>query len=148
VLAAAQGTVQGFAWLTGIAALGPQDAWASITTDQSKFVTFLEHWDGTAWHRVKIPVAAGISTATPVVSDGHGGLWLALKGAASPGSRLLAGHYSGGHWTVTKMPTAGSDPDGDDDVSQLAWIPGTRSLWATEDVFTANLGPAVLKYGP
>jgi hypothetical protein len=32
-------------------------------------------------------------------------------------------------------------------IDNLAWIPGTRSLWATGG-FDADAGEAILKYGP
>jgi hypothetical protein len=45
------------------------------------------------------------------------------------------------------MPRAGSQPTDLISVGQIAWIPGTRSLWATGDLF-ANDATAILKYGP
>jgi len=33
-------------------------------------------------------------------------------------------------------------------IDQLTWIPGTRSLWGTGLVSTADLPTAIFKYGP
>jgi len=135
------------AFIAGIAAIGPRDAWADATTysNSGGFSSYLLHWNGRLWSRIRIPFGAGADT--PVARDGHGGLWLA--GSIGIGRQLTFWffHYSGGSWTRTPVPRAGSQPT---DVigGQIAWIPRTRSLWATGGVVTnVGVGTAILKYG-
>jgi hypothetical protein len=80
-----------------------------------------------------------------VTPDGRHGVWLAAS------TSLISGvggewfcHDINGHWTKTAVPRrAGQQPG----IDQLAWIPGTRSLWATGG-FDADAGEAILKYRP
>jgi hypothetical protein len=106
------------------------------------------HWNGTAWRHLKIPYA--MSTLSGLTRDGHGGIWL-LVGATSKDSahyqRLY--HDSHGHWTRRYVPLrAGIVPD----TLQIAWIPGTRSVWGvssiepTDNPF-AYRRAAIYKYG-
>jgi hypothetical protein len=73
------------------------------------------------------------------------GVWLA---AATSLITRVGGewfcHDTKGHRTKTAVPKrAGQQPG----IDQLAWIPGTRSLWATGG-FDADAGEAILKCGP
>lgn len=61
-----------------------------------------------------------------MVSDGRGGLW-ALGFNGDQLWRLW--HYTAGHWgTVSAHVSGPSDLAGL--ASSLAWIPGSRSVWA------------------
>jgi hypothetical protein len=130
--------------VTGIAIMGPDDVWADVMTlasFNSNPRSYILHWNGTAWARAPFPYT-GIAL-TPVTSDGHDGLWLVQ--AANPGKEEWFCHYSAGHWTRTLVPPRyGKQPQ----MQNLAWIPGTGSLWAAGDVsFTSTTSAAILKYG-
>ena len=133
--------------INGFADLGPRDVWADITTENDASAnppgTILLHWNGKAWSRVAFPYLG--SAFSPIASDGHGGIWLAIASGAGGNTVMWFDHYAGGRWSRVKVPRGdGVQPE----VFYLNWIPGTRSLWATGEVDFANDGEAVLKYGP
>jgi hypothetical protein len=136
-----------FANVQGFADIGPRDVWADISTLNNSGTnppgTILLHWNGKAWSRVKFPY---IGSATASVGyDGHGGIWLVTWNGTGAHLTLWFDHYSGGRWTRVKVPSShGEQPE----VFNLAWIPGSRSLWAAGGVDFANDGEAILKYGP
>jgi hypothetical protein len=133
---------QTIGFIVGIAAIGPRDAWADASTySGSSAISYLLHWNGSSWTRTTIPYGALADSA--VVPDGHGGLWLAITIGTGRNLTYWFCHYSGGHWTKTPIPGSGT-PAGLISV-QIAWIPGTRSLWATGDMFDST---AIFKYGP
>jgi hypothetical protein len=131
----------GLTTVVGIAIIKPDDVWAVITTvgGANPRGVFLLRWNGSAWARAPFPYAGiAFSPATP---DGYGGLWLVL---AASNKELWFCHYSAGQWTRTPVPrTSGEQPQ----VQNLAWIPGTHSLWAVGGVSFAGNGTAILKYG-
>jgi hypothetical protein len=131
------------AYVTGIAAVGSADVWANIFIlggPSGSFGTILVHWNGKAWTRARLPFAG--ADDGPVTTDGHGGIWLPL--AASATKELWFCHFSAGRWTRTPVPSrSGEQPQ----VQDLAWIPGTRSVWAIGGVSFADLGTAILKDG-
>lgn len=129
-----------------VATTGPSDLWWSYdayneTTRAER--SGLLHWNGKAWHAVAVPAAiVYVEAMTP---DGHGGIWL----AAGTGLDLAQYwyHYAGGRWTKTPVPA----PTGYNIMlSDMAWIPGTASLWADGEA-DANTGThtvgVIEKYG-
>jgi len=131
---------QPFSFIAGIAAIGPRNAWADATIlGSSPAVSYLLHWNGRSWTRTRLP--HGAIAETPVVPDGHGGIWLAAD--TQRGSWFY--HYRGGRWTKAPVPRTSPRPSGQVTVDQLAWIPRTRSVWATGDL---GDGTAILRYGP
>jgi hypothetical protein len=131
------------AFVTGITAVSAADVWAVIGTYSSTGTnppgTIVLHWDGSRWTRVGFPYRG--SADSPVAADGHGGIWLATSNGSGAQATDWICHDSGGHWTRTAVTSLASD------IFYLAWIPGTRSLWAAGD--QANTDYAViLKYGP
>jgi hypothetical protein len=131
-------------YFQGIAAITPRDAWADISVLGEVGTTYLLHWNGKLWTRASFPYAGYANT--PVVSDGHGGLWLSIDGGRAPKTFLWFCHFANGHWTRTVVPSyARQQPT----VDYLAWIPGTRSVWGTGGAIVSQTGgEAVVKYGP
>lgn len=150
-LAKAGAAPPGLAWITGIAAVSPRQVWASVSIISGQApLSYLEHWNGTSWTRVSLPFGGHPVIGTPVASDGLGGVWAGIS--IGTGSKLTQwfAHYADGKWTKTAMPgVSGSLPPPLDETSpgQLAWIPGTRSLWATGDRDVSD-ATSVLKYRP
>jgi hypothetical protein len=140
------GPVSVIAFVVGVAALTPRDAWADIAVfggiGGNVPGTVVLHWNGRAWKRVAFPY--GGNASAPVVSDGHGGIWLAGFEGSGPASRQWFYHYAGGRWSRAAAPKEqGQQPL----VLSLSWIPGTRSLWAI-GLDSADDGSSILKYGP
>jgi hypothetical protein len=109
------------------------------------------HWNGTSWTRVSLPFGGHPITGKPLASDGHGGIWLVVNIGTGKNLTTWFAHYAGGKWTKTAVPDVPRSlppPLGQTMPDQLAWIPGTRSLWATGEVDSLDLTTAVLKYGP
>lgn len=129
--------------VNGFAALAPGDVWADVTIFGTEPVPAVEmlHWNGTAWAHVAFPYAGG--DITQVVSDGHGGIWVSDTGTRAHPPWLC--HYSDGHWSRTVAPVL---PGYQLSLSNLALIPGTRSIWAAGDLINIQSELAILKYGP
>jgi hypothetical protein len=75
-----------YAYLSGVAATSPDNAWAVGGSDGS---TLIEHWDGTAWTQVPSP------------SPGSDGSRLSSVTATSPTNAWAVGTYYNGHGTGT-----------------------------------------------
>jgi hypothetical protein len=104
----------------------------------------LLHWNGSTWSRVHVPAADALSPFS-ATSDGHGGLWI------STGASDIV-HYSHGRWTRSAAPKGSSAST---QLSEINWIPGTRSVWAGGEFTypTSNPGQftvqgAILRYNP
>ncbi|MFC5745179.1 hypothetical protein [Actinomadura rugatobispora] len=93
----------------------------------------LWHWDGTAWSRVGQVPRYGMLPfpyAGSLVSDGQGGVWLGHLAEATSG-RAGYLHWDGATWTTFLGPARtyqGQTVQAQ--VTDMAPIPGTRSMWA------------------
>lgn len=70
-----------YAYLEGVTARGPNDAWAvGVYVVDAEAKALAEHWDGTAWSHVDAPTP-GVQTCCPVLVDAvsvpGGDLWVA-----------------------------------------------------------------------
>jgi hypothetical protein len=133
----------------GIYAQSPTNVWASLYSSGKTGYgpLILLHWNGKRWSKItgKLPKAA---LQGPMTSDGHGGLW--LYGSTPNGLAGLFLHYSRGHWTTYKEPTARASHQ-IVDVLGLALLPGTSSVQAVGNIaptFGGDSGAAVLEYTP
>ena len=127
---------QGSGQLAGIAAVGPDEAWAVGTRYGSTFpgecgspgresLPLVERWDGTAWHRVETPrPAVHMSDLLAVAADGPNDAWAVGQLATDlpptgPGNgcangpsaheRTLAMHWDGSAWSIAPTPSPGED---------------------------------------
>lgn len=126
-----------------VTAVTPRDVWAEVFTQgDGTQGSYLLHWGGRAWARVAF--ACPGTAASAVAPDGHGGVWLVSSTAPASSGTSWFCHDSSGHWTKAAVPRRAGEQPG---IDSLAWIPGTRSLWATGG-FDADAGEAILKYGP
>ncbi|MCW2934582.1 MAG: hypothetical protein JWM19_5544 [Actinomycetia bacterium] len=124
-----------------VTAVTPRDVWAEVGTQgDGTQGSYLLHWNGNAWARVTLSCPGSVTS--PVAPDGHGGVWVASAVASSAMAWFC--HDADGHWTKTLVPRHAGEQPG---IDSLAWIPGTRSLWAAGG-FDADAGEAILKYGP
>lgn len=129
-------------------ALGPADVWLQrdiVRGTAGAATLYLLHWNGRSWHRVAIP--SQISGVDYMTQDGHGGLWLAANGP-KPAYRWYFYHLNG-KWTRYSVPAANGTTVGD--LIGVSWIPGTRSVWATGNMFlpgtNGGIIGAILKRG-
>jgi hypothetical protein len=111
-----------------VASAGPRDLWwyYEVSNQASRaWRSGLEHWNGAAWHAIVLPAAiARVDAMTP---DGRGGIWLAADVDVNFNSVQYWYHYNGGRWTRQLV----SSPRGYSNmVFGMAWVPGTRSVWA------------------
>jgi hypothetical protein len=131
----------------GLAVLGPRDVWAGfpVSSPAGHTTGYLVHWNGRKWSRVRTPSGAfNVPGGAPAAQDGHGGLWLQGFGPA-PADTPRMYHYSHGNWTTYSAPLPASVQ-----LAELAWIPGTRSVWAAgQDVGAADdtIRAVIAKYG-
>jgi hypothetical protein len=133
------------AWLgVSVTALTARDVWAEVGAFHGDTETgYLLHWNGKGWARLTVSCPGGAAGGA-FAPDGHGGVWIAPEGSlASAGTGWLC-HDVNGHWTKTAVPTRAGEQPG---IDNLAWIPGTRSMWATGG-FDADAGEAILTDGP
>jgi hypothetical protein len=80
----------------------------------------LLHWNGHQWSKVAGGLFGfGVQPVQPIVSDGHGGLWIPMPGSDGQQSYLL--HYAGGHLTVASLPGG----TGRTSVDTVSRVPGT-----------------------
>lgn len=128
-----------------LTATGPHDAWLvreiqESNSDGQPVITaaVLLHWDGASWSKFAIPVPpqTGVSA---MAQDGAGGLWLAAA-APAPAYTQTFYHYTGGHWARVAVPGTQATVHGSTrvTVAGLAWMPGTRRLWAFGDMLAGH----------
>jgi hypothetical protein len=114
--------------LAGLAAIAPNDVWASgfYVNGSSVYQTLAEHWDGSAWGIVTTPnVGPGNNLLTAVTAIGPGDVWAVgyFRPGTSGPAQPLTEHWNGNGWTVVPTPVppssstylyaVGSDASGD-----------------------------------
>ncbi len=125
-----------------LVAAGPRDVWLQRdieTGSKGARTLYLLHWNGKSWQRV--PLRKPTSGVVDMARDGHGGLWLVTNGPG-PAFRWFFDHLSGGRWTRTAVPATATTTV--QEVTRLAWIPGTRSEWAAGGLLPVNTTTDVL----
>ncbi len=125
-----------------LVAAGPRDVWLQRdieTGTKGARTLYLLNWNGKAWTRV--PLRKPTSGVVAMARDGHGGLWLVANGPG-PAFRWFFDHLSGGRWTRTAVPATATTTV--QEVTRLAWIPGTRSDWAAGGLLPVNTTTDVL----
>jgi len=125
-----------------LVAAGPRDVWLQRnieTGSKGARTLYLLHWNGKSWHRV--PLGEPISDVNEMARDGHGGLWLVTNGPG-PAFSWFFDHYSGGRWT-RRLPRSTATTTVQQ-VTRLAWVPGTSSEWAAGGLLPVNSSVDVL----
>ncbi len=114
---------------SNVVADGPGDVWAAGFLGAGMGVApgiVLLHWNGKAFTRIPVPYP--VTSPFALTGDGAGGFWLSATQFAKASFTNYLYHYSGGHWTRIPVP---NEPENLTQVSAMAAIPGTRSVWAT-----------------
>jgi hypothetical protein len=132
-----------------ILALSDHNVWASGTLGKDQGIgngVVLLHWNGKKWRSVR-PKYALSQFDADMTPDGNGGFWVSgysSRAQAYRGPDIY--HYRAGHWTRALAPTVDG---GGAQFGNLAWIPGTRSVWGAAELLNADGSQGVIyKYGP
>jgi hypothetical protein len=132
------------AQLDDVLAISPQSVWVlalAPRAHQSGGQVLLAHWNGRRWARHAVPERELSGEPLPgrLVSDGHGGVWVSAMTAGPAPAAVLLHLWRSGRWTRESI----SRGDGNG-VSDLALIPGTRSLWGSGGFLTSDGGAAAI----
>jgi hypothetical protein len=123
------------------------NVWATVNSENLAGPIALLHWNGKSWQKAGGHPPAG-DLLGPIASDGRGGLWLYAAKPASkfPFIRPFFVHYHRGVWTTVAAPTSRL---GFLQISAIAHIPGTRSLWGVGTIVKGenSVGGAIIKFG-
>ena len=95
--------------LHAVKVIAADSAWAVGSAGSGSLI---EHWDGTAWHRVSSPAAepAG-SSLQAIVALSPSSIWAVgdTRDSGSSSDKTLIEHYDGTQWTVSQnVPSPGS----------------------------------------
>jgi hypothetical protein len=119
--------------LLGVTAVSAKDAWAvGSTTDAAGFdQTLIEHWNGTAWTRVRSPNPAGSMRSNKlysVAAVSSSDIW--AVGTAAEGLTIdtLIEHWNGSTWKQVRSPQGPAGSTGSFLYAVAA--PSASSAWA------------------
>jgi len=126
--------------LRGVAAVAPDDAWAvgSSGGELGPTRALAEHWDGSAWHEVDLPLP-GPAELTGVSATSANDAWAVGTRFDSSPIGTLAMHWDGSAWSVVPTPSPSSA------FNQLAAVSavGPDDAWA---VGRRGSAPLVLRW--
>jgi hypothetical protein len=116
--------------LLGVSTLNSHDAWAVgsmqvVRGDESVGESLIEHWDGTAWQAVKLPVDAAATYLSSVTASGPNDVWAAGSINAEP----LVLHFDGKAWS--RVPGIAAVPGGGE--FDTVHATGAHDVWAAGD---------------
>jgi hypothetical protein len=95
-------------WFSGVAAAGPDDAWAvGGTSIHAPNSALIEHWNGHRWRRVDTPPGVGSLQGVKMISRDDG--WaVGYTSSTRRPYQSLTMHWNGKRWSVVPSP----DPNG------------------------------------
>ena len=129
----------------GVTAVSSTNVWAVgvyyANSNKSKFFTFAEQWNGTAWSIVTTP-APKVSSFTGVASVSSGDIWaVGYSGGGNPSTATLTQHWNGSSWSIVTSPNVGtiSRLNGVTAVSSSnAWAVGESGATGAENALIEN----------
>lgn len=126
-----------------VSASGPDEVWAVGTFSNSQAVNkpLAEHWNGTTWTMVTVPLPAGQTSATLSGVDDLSptDAW-AVGTINSSQSLTLIEHWNGTSWSVVASPNPVTGVPGDGDSLSAIAGTGPNDLWAAGTDVTENAG--------
>jgi len=132
--------------LAGVSASGRDEAWAVGTFSNSKGVNkpLAEHWNGTSWAKVTVPLPAGQTSATLSGVDDLSptNAW-AVGTVNSSQSLTLIEHRNATSWSVVPSPSPATGIPGDGDGLTAIAGTGPNDLWAAGSDVTDEGGGEV-----
>jgi hypothetical protein len=118
-----------------LTAVGANDMWVAWSPSEAGVQEYLLHWNGHQWTKVSLPSGR---TGYLFAGDGQGGLWVSGFSPAPAYKQIFLHRSSAGRWSTSAVPLRAGESPGN--VSELALIPGTRSLWAVGNVYSPGGG--------
>jgi len=121
----------GGSYLTGVATVAANDAWAVGARGDEFLVPYVLHWDGQVWRTVDVPrppVSAELLDLRAVTARSATDVW-------AVGSNHLVEHFDGHGWTAVPAPAASTDPDSTTTFTAVA-TRSARDAWAVGVVST------------
>lgn len=115
--------------LYGIAAVGPDDIWASgyenVNRQGKNGSALVEHWNGSTWSLVDSPVAGSATTLYGLAARSSADVWgVGYTDNAQTEFFPVSEHWDGVRWSVVQTP----DPGQDAALFGIASVPG--EVWA------------------
>lgn len=135
----------------GITEVSSGNVWAMAQLGHGEGVApgaVLLHWNGKAWTQVKIPFT--LVGPQQITSDGGGGFWIASPELVKNSYVNYLVHLSKGRWSQVAVPHRPGDTT---QLSALASVPGTNSVWGAGSDFPSPANPEgisrgiIIKYG-
>jgi hypothetical protein len=133
------------------AAFSATNLWV-FSEGQDKFTNpdhYAARYDGRSWSKVTLPVLPGqVSVVSPT------DIWVLGRKLSNLNASMLA-HWNAYQWRFYHRTASGqwaeyvAGESSKISLMETAWIPGTRSLWATAETFPSNttVSAEILKYG-
>jgi hypothetical protein len=92
--------------LTGVVALTADDAWAVGQSLGAAISPLVQHWDGTSWTDVTVPLPKGSTGATlqAVAGTSSDDVWAVGTEDTTTGDLPLVEHWNGSSWKVAHVP--------------------------------------------
>jgi hypothetical protein len=119
----------------GIHAFAARNVWASAVSVGGSAASWLVHYNGSTWSKVKLPWTMTLNWG-PIVSDGQGGLWLAgLVPGTSTEHFYVVHRTARGAWSRARVGAQ---------IFGLANIPGTGSVWGAGGFYGTTSHLAVI----
>jgi hypothetical protein len=140
------GTALAGAQLADVLAASPRSVWvlgltAAGGADPGGGRVVIAHWNGRRWTRFAAPRhdLAGNPLPGMLAPDGQDGVWVTAMTAAMPTRAVLLHLSRSGAWAQASLSYGRGNS-----ISDLALIPGTRSLWGSGGFLTHAGGDAAI----
>jgi hypothetical protein len=126
--------------LNAISANGPDDVWivgGYLDSANGRNETFSDHWNGTAWSLVSMPLVTGSDNQltyqfNSIVANSPTDVWAvggsgdnALEQGGSPSTTLIE-HWNGSAWSIVPSPSPGTG----DNLTGVTTSNASSSIWA------------------
>jgi hypothetical protein len=114
---------------TSVVAVGPNDAWAVLSTRLVGGQPVIAHWNGTAWTTSPTPSLGDYPSLTGVTARSATDVWavgnyLADVNTPTPQRRTRSLHWNGSAWSI--VPTNDTEAD----LHAIGAVPASARIWA------------------
>jgi alpha-tubulin suppressor-like RCC1 family protein len=117
-----------------VSAAGPASAWAVGTSEVSTDLPLAEHWNGTTWTNIAVPVPAdtGQATLSGVDDLSPANAWAVgdWEESGATEEQTLIEHWNGAAWSIVPSPDPGGTGSGSDNELTAIGGVGPDDLWA------------------
>jgi len=131
--------------LLGVAASSANDVWAVGTarglTPSSSYQPIIEHWNGSAWSIVTIPLPGYAASLNSIAVVSASNIWAVGNYESEPGepgpTLTLIEHWNGSTWSMVNSPSPGSYGN---DLEAAVRVPATSSIWSVGFAYRLKSG--------